>query len=252
MNGVGLLTEMKAAPQLFKKGERIDMNPLISASIMCADIMNLETHLRELEQSGCDYIHVDIMDGAFVPNYTLGTDLIRRLHQDTKIPLDIHLMVEKPEEKLDYFELFPQDVVSVHVEASRNIRSVTEKIRKKGAKVSVALNPATPLCYLDYLYDDIDMILIMTVNPGYAGQEMIPAALNKISELKKHLQATGREEILIEVDGNVSFENAPKMARVGADIFVAGSSSIYSKGSVFTDNVIRLRNDILSEMDKNS
>lgn len=226
------------------------MNPMISASIMCADIMNLETHLRELEQSGCDYIHVDIMDGAFVPNFTLGTDLIHRLHQDTKIPLDIHLMVEKPEEKLDYFEILPHDTVSVHVESSRNIRNVTERIRKKGANACVALNPATPLCYLDYLYDDIDMILIMTVNPGYAGQEMIPAALDKISQLKTYLKSTERGQILIEVDGNVSFANAPKMARAGADIFVAGSSSIYQKEGTFADNVSRLREAILAEREK--
>ncbi len=226
------------------------MNPMISASIMCADIMNLELHLRELERSGCDYIHVDIMDGVFAPNYTMGTDMVRRLHQDTKIPLDIHLMVEKPEEKLDYFELCPQDVVSVHVEAARNIQKIAEKIRSRGAKVCVALNPATPLCYLDYLYDDIDMVLIMTVNPGFSGQKMIPAALEKISDLKAHLKSINRRDILIEVDGNVSFENAPAMARAGADIFVGGSSSIYRPEGSFADHVSRLRNLIRSEMER--
>lgn len=228
------------------------MNPMISASIMCADIMNLERHLRDLEKSGCDYIHVDIMDGTFVPNYTLGTELIRRLHQDTRIPLDIHLMVEKPEEKLNYFELLPQDVVSVHVESTKNIQKIIETIRKKGARACVALNPATPLCYLDYLYDEIDMILIMTVNPGFSGQKLIPATLKKIEALRAHLDAIEKSSILIEVDGNVSFENAPVMAQAGADVFVAGSSSIYWQGSSFTDNVSRLRNVVLAEMKKTS
>lgn len=226
------------------------MKPLISASIMCADIMNLKPHLIDLEKSGCDYIHVDIMDGTFVPNYTLGTELIRRLHQDTRIPLDIHLMVEKPEEKLDYFELFPQDIVSVHVESTKNILEIINTIRRKGARACVALNPATPLCYLDYLYDDINMILVMTVNPGFSGQKLIPATLKKIEDLRAHLESMGKIGIQIEVDGNVSFENAPAMARAGADVFVAGSSSVYWPGSSFTDNICRLRNSILIEMNK--
>lgn len=226
------------------------MRPLISASIMCSDLLNMEAHVRELERGGCDYIHVDIMDGEFVPNYTMGTDLVHCLHQTTRIPLDIHLMVENPEVKLDYFELAPDDVVSVHVESTRHIQKALGIIRQKGARASAALNPATPLCYLDYLYDDLDMVLIMAVNPGFAGQKMVPSTLDKIVQLKSQLELAGKTDIAINVDGNVSFENAVKMARAGADIFVAGTSSIYNQALPFAENVLKLRNAIKSGMKK--
>ncbi|MCI8662767.1 MAG: ribulose-phosphate 3-epimerase [Hungatella sp.] len=222
------------------------MQPCISASIMCADLMNMEYHLKELERCGCEYIHVDIMDGVFVPNYTLGTDFIRQLHQTTKIPLDLHLMVEAPEDKLDYFELFPEDVVSIHVESTRHLQKALSKIRKRGAKASAALNPATPVCYLDYLYDDLDMVLVMTVNPGFAGQKMIPSTLEKITQIKKRLTERGRRDVPVEADGNVSFENAVKMAKAGADIFVAGTSSIYRQELPFEDCVKEFRKAILA------
>ncbi|MCI8887146.1 MAG: ribulose-phosphate 3-epimerase [Hungatella sp.] len=217
------------------------MKPCISASIMCADLMNIGSHLKELERCGCEYIHVDIMDGIFVPNYTLGTDLVRRLHQATRIPLDLHLMVEAPEDKLDYFELFPEDVVSIHVESTRHLQKALSKIRQRGAKASAALNPATPICCLDYLYDDLDMVLIMTVNPGFAGQKMIPSTLGKITQVKEWLKQKGKGHIPVEADGNVSFENAVKMERAGADIFVAGTSSIYRQGIPFEDSVKAFR-----------
>lgn len=220
------------------------MKPCISASIMCADLMNMGHHLKELEACGCEYIHVDIMDGVFVPNYTLGTELVRRLHQATKIPLDLHLMVEAPEDKLDYFELFPEDVVSIHVESTRHLQKALSKIRQRGAKASAALNPATPVCYLDYLYDDLDMVLVMTVNPGFAGQKMIPSTLEKITQIKKQLKERGRSDVPVEADGNVSFENAVKMAEAGADIFVAGTSSIYRQGVPFEDSMRAFREAI--------
>lgn len=207
---------------------------------MCADLLRLEDEIRQLELNRADYIHVDIMDGIFVPNYTLGTDFIKLLHKTTNIPLDIHLMVERPDEKIKYFELRSGDIVSIHCEAAGHLQRALSTIKDMGARCAAALNPSTPLCSLDYIIDDIDMVLIMTVNPGYAGQKLIPATLKKISCAKRMIKEAGREDVLIEVDGNVSFENAVRMAKAGADVFVGGTSSIYDKRFNMHENFARL------------
>ena len=213
----------------------------IAPSIMCAPLLAVEDCLRELENSGADLIHIDIMDGSFVSNYTLGTNFVKELKSKTKVPLDIHLMIDDPEKKVDWFAFGEGDYVSVHYESSRHLRRAIGAIRERGAKVMVALNPATPIYALESVLDDIDAVLLMTVNPGFAGQALIESTLKKIARLRKYLDEGGYSHIEIEVDGNVSFENAKRMSEVGADIFVAGSSSVFSKDASVAENMAKLR-----------
>ncbi len=209
--------------------------------MMCADILTLVDTLKTFEKNNIEYLHIDIMDGHFVPNFTLGTDYCKALKKITKIPLDIHLMINEPESKLDWFEFGEGDIVSVHAESTAHLQKALAAIKRRGAKAYVALNPATPLSVLDYILDDIDGVLVMAVNPGFAGQKMIPSALEKISEIKKLFAEKGLSDKKIEVDGNVSFENAVKMRDAGADIFVAGTSSIFSKNFTLDEGISEFR-----------
>lgn len=211
---------------------------------MCADFFALREELQKLEKGGIEYLHIDIMDGEFVQNYTLGTDFIKKLHAATSIPLDIHLMITKPENKLSWFEIKEGDYVSVHYEASTHIQRALSAIHQMGGKTMLALNPGTPISVIEDLLPDLDAVLIMTVNPGFAGQKLIPQTLDKITRLRKYLDENGYENVEIEVDGNVSFENAEKMNRAGANIFVAGTSSIYAKSGTFDENIAKLREAI--------
>ncbi|MHB1483453.1 MAG: ribulose-phosphate 3-epimerase [Saccharofermentanales bacterium] len=217
----------------------------ISASMMCANFKDLESDIRALEEAKCEYLHFDIMDGQFVPNFTLGPDFMRAVREMTSIPFDIHLMVMRPEDHLQRFGIMPGDYVSFHTEACMHVQRTLCVIKERyGAKPMLALNPATPLSTLDYIIDSLDGVLLMTVNPGYAGQKLISATIDKISDLRNKLDLTGFSDIEIEVDGNVSFENAAKMTTAGADIFVAGSSSVFSKDMELRDAANLLRNII--------
>lgn len=220
------------------------MKSKISPSMMCADIMNMKSVLKTFERNGIEYLHIDIMDGEFVPNFTLGTDYCKLLKKNTTIPLDIHLMVEKPEDKLDWFPIGEGDYVSVHVESTRHLQRVLALIKSKGAKPMVAINPATPLSVIEHVLDDIDGVLMMTVNPGFAGQKLVPATLKKITSLREYLDANGYSHVEIEVDGNVSFENAKKMRAAGADIFVAGTSSVFTDKFSLDEGIAQLRDVI--------
>lgn len=203
------------------------MNKQLSPSMMCADFFHLGNQLKEFENAGIEYLHIDIMDGVFVPNYTLGTDFVKKLKAATSIPLDIHLMIERPEERLSWFTFGEGDYVSVHAETTKHLQRVLSTIRARGARPMVAINPATPLSVLNYILDDIDAVLIMTVNPGYAGQKLVPATIAKIRELRQMLDTRGYSHVEIEVDGNVSLENARKMSDAGANIFVVGTASLF-------------------------
>ena len=217
------------------------MKSLISPSLMCADFFDLGNELKKLEQNGIEYLHIDIMDGDFVPNYTLGTDFIKKLKQVTSIPLDVHMMVRSPENKLDWIPFGEGDYVSVHYEACTHLQRALSMIRARGGKPMLALNPGTPLCVIDEVLPDLDAILVMTVNPGFAGQKLIPSTLDKIRRLRQYLDENGYGHVEIECDGNVSFENAKKMREAGANIFVAGTSSIYAKDGSFEGNIQKLR-----------
>jgi len=216
----------------------------ISPSIMCADYMDLRKHIDIFTNCGVEYIHVDVMDGSFVPNYTLGTDFVKALKKNSKIPLDIHLMIDNPENKLDWFEFGEGDYVSVHYESTKHLQKATAMIKERRAKPMVAINPATPIIMLENVLDDIDGVLVMTVNPGFAGQKLVKSTLKKIEVLREYLDKNGYEHIEIEVDGNVSFENATLMSTAGANIFVAGTSSVFEKSNSLEDNIKKFRSVI--------
>ena len=184
------------------------------------------------------------MDGHFVPNFMLGTDFCKILKLASRIPLDIHLMVERPENKLTWFDFGAGDYVSVHIESTNHPQRVLAAIRDRGAKPMIALCPATPIESVKWILPDIDGVLLMTVNPGYAGQKLLPNMIEKIAKMREYLNENGYENVEIEVDGNVSFENAAKMSKAGANIFVAGSSSVFKKGLTLDESVKMLRKSI--------
>jgi len=202
----------------------------ISPSMMCAPLCSLMSVLDVFKQTGVDYLHIDVMDGVFVPNYALGTDFVRQLRKISDIPLDIHIMADRPEYKIGWFDPQPGEYVSVHVESTPHIQRAVAAIKKTGAMPMAAINPGTHYNALEYILDDIDAVLVMTVNPGYAGQALIERTIGKIKALRQWLDAAGYGNVEIEVDGNVSFVNAKRMREAGANIFVAGSSGVFAPG----------------------
>jgi ribulose-phosphate 3-epimerase len=217
-----------------------DMDVKISTSIMCADFLRLGEAVKELEASGADYLHFDIMDGHFVPNFTMGPDILKSIRGETDIPFDTHLMVYEPERYIETFIQAGSDLVVIHVEACRHLHRTINLIKENGARAGVAINPATPLSALDYLLDEVYVVLVMAVDPGFAGQTMIPGAIGKIRQLKQKITQSG-QDVKIQVDGNVSFQNAPRMVLAGADILVAGSSSVFRKDMTISEGMKALR-----------
>jgi ribulose-phosphate 3-epimerase len=217
------------------------MKSKVAPSVMCADFMNMRSVLDIFEKQKIEYLHIDIMDGQFVPNFTLGTDYCKILKKNSSIPLDIHMMTENPETKINWFPFGKGDYVSIHVESTKHLQRVLTQIKERDAKAMVAINPATPINAIENVLDDIDGVLIMTVNPGYAGQKLVPATLRKISTLRNYLDTNGYNHIEIEVDGNVSFENAKKMREAGANIFVAGTSSVFTDKFSLEEGIEQLR-----------
>ena len=222
--------------------DKMEEKIMIAPSIMCiSEWQDTKNIFRQLKENGIAMIHADVMDGKFVPNLMLGTESIKHLREVTDIPLDIHMMVENPEEKLDWFAIQPGEYVSVHAESTRHLQRTLAKIADYGAHPMVALNPATPLCMLEDVLDDVSGVLLMTVNPGFAGQKLVPQTLGKITRLRELLDKTGHEDVFIEVDGNVSFENAPKMYHAGARTFVCGTSSIFGKNGSIEENIAKFK-----------
>lgn len=216
--------------------------PMLSPSMMCVNEWDNPGKIIEaLENGGIEMLHADAMDGHFVQNLMMGTDSIKHLRGASKIPLDIHLMIEDPELKLGWFGISEGEYVSIHQESTKHLQRALAAVRDYGAHPSVALNPATPLCMIEDVLCDVDMVLLMTVNPGFAGQKLVPQTLEKITRLRTMLDQGGRSDVLIQVDGNVSWENAVKMRAAGADVFVCGTSSIFGKGATIPENIARFR-----------
>ncbi len=221
---------------------------MLSASMMCApQWVGADKVIEELHAHGVELLHADVMDGEFVPNFMLGTDGITQLRKLSPMPLDIHMMIERPEEKLHWFNLQPGEWVSIHAESTHHLQRALFRVRDFGAKPMVALSPATPVFMIEDVLPDVDGVLVMTVNPGFAGQRMIPQTLGKISRMRSWLNENGYSHLRIEVDGNVSFENAKKMRAAGADIFVCGTASIFSKEGARSDNIARVRASVSDE-----
>ena len=202
----------------------------ISASIMCADLLNLADQVRALEEGGVDYLHFDIMDGHFVPNFTFGPDILKAIDKISRLTKDVHLMIENPELYIQMFAKVGADILTVPVETCTHLHRTLSQIREKGVKAAVALNPATPLENIEYVLDDLDMVLIMTVNPGFAGQQFIPAMVKKVEKLSKMREERGLN-IDIEVDGNINERTIKLLKTVGANVFVGGASSIFQPGT---------------------
>lgn len=211
------------------------MKKKLSASLMCADLLNLENAIKELEKAGIDYLHIDIMDGAFVPNITLGFDLINSIKKVTDIPLDIHMMVNEPALFIDRMELTENDIVCIHYESERHIHRTLEAIKNKGCKAGLAVNPQTPVEVIEPLIEYIDMLLVMTVSPGFAGQKIFLGAGRKVEKARRLLNQWGYTATEIEVDGNISLENGKKMSDCGANIFVLGTSALFLKDKALSD-----------------
>jgi len=195
----------------------------IAPSILSADLANLASEVKEVAEGGADWIHVDVMDGHFVPNITIGVPVVECLKEVSPLPLDVHLMIERPEEFIEPFARGGADVLTVHVEVSHHLHRVIAQIKERGIKAGVAINPATPLGSLEEILDEVDLVLVMSVNPGFGGQEFIPGSLQKIKRLKDWLKERGLEAVEIEVDGGIKIENAAEVAKAGADILVSGS-----------------------------
>ena len=194
----------------------------IAPSILSADFSRLGEEIRKVEDAGADWIHVDVMDGAFVPNITVGPFILEAVRKVTALPLDVHLMIERPEQYISEFADAGADIITVHFEACIHLHRTIQAIKEKGKKAGVSVNPATPLVSIKYVLDDIDLLLIMSVNPGFGGQRFIPSALEKIKKARQMVDKSGAK-VSIEVDGGVKLENIGEVASAGADIFVSGS-----------------------------
>ena len=194
----------------------------ISPSILSADFCRLGEEVRALEKAGADYIHVDVMDGHFVPNLTIGPAIVKAVRRCTSLPLDVHLMMERPDDFLSDFAKAGANILTVHVEAVTHLHRTLSEIKKYGMRAGISLNPSTPVCLIEPALDYADLVLVMSVNPGFGGQELIPEVLPKIKEIRRLITRKGRP-VELEVDGGIKVDNIGAVADAGADVFVSGS-----------------------------
>jgi len=215
----------------------------IAPSILSADFTKLGEEIKAVEKAGADYIHIDVMDGHFVPNITVGPMIVKAARKVTDLPLDVHLMIENPERYIDDFFKAGSDLITVHAETVTHLHRLLGVIRDAGLKAGAALNPATPLSSIEHVLNNLDMVILMTVNPGFGGQSFIPEVLPKIEELKKMIDQKGME-VDIEVDGGINVENIAQVARAGANIFVAGNAIFGSQD--YAETIALMRENIAS------
>lgn len=212
----------------------------IAPSILSADFSRLGEEIRDAEEAGADFIHVDVMDGHFVPNITIGPLVVKAARKATSVPLDVHLMIEDPDKYIKEFADSGADIITVHEEACVHLHRTVQNIRECGVRAAVSLNPATPVRNLDLILPYVDMVLVMSVNPGFGGQKFIPEAISKIQALKSII-AERRLKIDIEVDGGVNIDNIADVVRAGADIVVMGSAFYNSENYAETVKKVRKR-----------
>jgi len=212
----------------------------IAPSILSADFTRLGEHIREAEAGGADWIHVDVMDGHFVPNITIGPLIAAAARRSTTLPIDVHLMIEKPERYLAAFAEAGADYLTVHVETSPHLHRTVQQIRELGVKPGVTLNPATPVESLEEILPYVDLVLVMSVNPGFGGQSYIPGSTAKIARIRRMLDERGLAHVELQVDGGVAPDTAPEVAHAGASCVVAGSA-VYNARAPVADNLRRLR-----------
>jgi ribulose-phosphate 3-epimerase len=214
----------------------------IAPSILSANFARLEEEVRAVEEAGADYIHIDVMDGHFVPNITIGPLVVKAVKKITGLPLDVHLMISNPDQYINDFSEAGADIITVHAEAVNHLHRSVQNIRNAGCETGVSLNPATPENVLEYVLDDLDMVLVMSVNPGFGGQVFIPEVLPKIKNIKELISLKGLNT-LIEVDGGINPEIIKDVSSAGADIFVAGSA-IFNTDN-YAEAIKALRNGIV-------
>ncbi len=195
----------------------------IAPSILSADFSKLGDEVRAVEQGGADWIHIDVMDGNFVPNITIGPQVVESLRKVTELPLDVHLMIQNPDQFIGEFASAGADIISVHVESCPHLHRTVQLIKEQDIKAGVVLNPATAVFHLDEIIEEVDMVLLMSVNPGFGGQKFIPQVLDKVRLLRQTLDESG-VDIDVEVDGGVKTDNAGTLKKAGANVLVAGSA----------------------------
>jgi len=218
----------------------------IAPSILSADFTKLGEEIKAVEKAGADYIHIDVMDGHFVPNITVGPMIVKAAQKATGLPLDVHLMIENPELYIDDFVEAGSDLITVHAETVTHLHRLLGVIRDAGVKAGTALNPSTPLSSIEYVLEHLDMVVLMTVNPGFGGQSFIPEVVPKIRELKKMIVQKGMD-LDIEVDGGITVDNIAQVAQAGANVFVAGNA-IFG-GNNYAETISMMRKNIGGTME---